>query len=169
MSDNPYIPPHVAETPQLAIAESEIVYASQNKRLLNLVLDTVFFYLATFVCGVGLGLSALLGFLDEQTVDRIANFAAYPIYFAYFIFLEFSFGRSVGKLITGTRVIREDGRRPSLGQILGRTASRLIPFEPFSFLFGNTTTGWHDSISGTRVIDVRRMASSVREVISPLA
>ena len=34
-------------------------------------------------------------------------------------------------------------------------AARFIPFEPFSFL-GGGGNGWHDSLSGRRVVRVRR-------------
>lgn len=52
-------------------------------------------------------------------------------------------------------VVREDGGKPSLGQVLGRTACRLIPFEAFSFL-GSSGVGMHDSIPDTRVVRVLR-------------
>jgi uncharacterized RDD family membrane protein YckC len=73
----------------------------------------------------------------------------------YYIVLEGAFGRTIGKFITGTRVVRFDGYKPHLPQIIGRTFARFIPFEPFSFL-GGSGYGWHDSLSGTRVVRVRR-------------
>jgi hypothetical protein len=45
--------------------------------------------------------------------------------------------------------------QPTLPHLLGRTFSRIIPFEPFSFLDKNHPVGWHDSLSGTRVVSVR--------------
>ena len=44
--------------------------------------------------------------------------------------------------------------RPTYGQILGRTFSRFVPFEAFSFL--PSPVGWHDRWSGTRVVRVNR-------------
>jgi hypothetical protein len=38
-------------------------------------------------------------------------------------------------------------------QILGRTFSRFVPFEPFSFL--GSGHGWHDRWSDTRVVRTR--------------
>ena len=73
----------------------------------------------------------------------------------YYIILEGAFGRTIGKFITGTRVVRFDGYKPHLPQIIGRTFARFIPFEAFSFL-GGSGNGWHDSLSGTRVVRVRR-------------
>jgi uncharacterized RDD family membrane protein YckC len=60
-------------------------------------------------------------------------------------------GRTLGKLITRTSVVDAEGRRPTFKQVLGRTFSRIIPFEPFSF-FGKDARGWHDSMSNTFVV-----------------
>ncbi|HEX2675275.1 MAG TPA: RDD family protein, partial [Polyangiales bacterium] len=73
---------------------------------------------------------------------------------AYYIFFEAVFGRTPGKMLTGTRVVTVDGGTPSFTQILGRNLARYVPFEPFSF-FGDDAVGWHDSWSGTRVVKVR--------------
>jgi uncharacterized RDD family membrane protein YckC len=62
---------------------------------------------------------------------------------------------ATGKLIMGTRVVRDDGGTPRLAQILGRSLVRLIPFEPFSALNGKFPHPWHDRLSGTRVIRIR--------------
>ena len=73
----------------------------------------------------------------------------------YFAFTEALFQRTLAKFLTGTRVVRADGTRPSFAQILGRSFARFIPFEAFSFLFGSHPVGWHDSLSGTRVVLTR--------------
>lgn len=75
----------------------------------------------------------------------------------YYIPLEGMFGVTVGKLITGTRVVDEQGRPPSWGQAIGRTFARLIPFEPFSLLFSEDKriAGWHDRLPKTLVVRTR--------------
>ena len=70
----------------------------------------------------------------------------------YYCFFEGIWGRTPGKFLIGTKVVDEEGDPPSFGQIVGRSACRLIPFEPFSF-FG--ARGWHDSISHTYVVRTR--------------
>jgi uncharacterized RDD family membrane protein YckC len=72
----------------------------------------------------------------------------------YYLVMEAAFGRTIGKLATGTRVVTVEGGAASFGQILGRTLCRLIPFEAFSFLTENAV-GWHDSIPKTRVVKIR--------------
>ena len=73
--------------------------------------------------------------------------------FIYYVGLEASFGWTIGKLATGTRVINKKGRKPTVGDVIGRTLMRFVPFEPLTVLFGR---GWHDSASDTRVVRVRR-------------
>ncbi len=156
MSDNPFEP--VSSDPPPVAPEPQIVFASQNKRFLNFIVDTLCFYVCMFVLGIGLGVAMVAGGLSEEAMALIANVIGIPAFLAYFVVLESLGGKTVGKLLTGTRVIRNDGGSPTFLQILGRTAARMIPFEPFSFLFGDNTTGWHDSLSGTRVIDERATA-----------
>ena len=70
------------------------------------------------------------------------------------MFFEAVFQRSPGKFLTGTKVVNESGGKPTFGQILGRSLCRFIPFEAFSFLFGDSSrvVGWHDKFSGTLVV-----------------
>jgi uncharacterized RDD family membrane protein YckC len=60
-------------------------------------------------------------------------------------------GRTLGKLVTGTMVVDENGNKPEFSRIIGRTFCRLIPFDALSFL-GEEHSGWHDTISKTKVI-----------------
>jgi len=82
------------------------------------------------------------GFRHVQSVPFLPGVA---ISLAYYIGLESLTSRTLGKLVTGTKVVNEDGGAPSLGQIVGRSFARFIPFEAFSFLF-TEGRGWHDSI-----------------------
>jgi uncharacterized RDD family membrane protein YckC len=67
---------------------------------------------------------------------------------------ESRFGRTLGKLITSTKVIAQDVVKPGFGRAMVRTLCRFIPFEPFSF-FGAERRGWHDSIAKTWVVKSR--------------
>lgn len=113
------------------------------------------FALAGLSFAIGIALVAVAGekgleLLDEP-IGTLLSFASFVFY--YFV-MELVFGRTVGKIVTGTKVVRADGSRPSAGQIIGRTLSRIIPFEAFSF-FSSPCVGWHDSLSGTRVVKTR--------------
>jgi uncharacterized RDD family membrane protein YckC len=76
---------------------------------------------------------------------------------AYYICMEGLLGLTIGKLVTGTRVVNERGGKPSLAQIVGRSLSRLIPFDPLSLFFSSDDEcrAWHDSLSKTRVVRKR--------------
>jgi uncharacterized RDD family membrane protein YckC len=72
---------------------------------------------------------------------------------AYYVTTETLTGRTVGKLLTGTKVVGEDGKPPELGLVVVRTLIRFVPFDALSFLGGNRA-GWHDRWSGTRVVSI---------------
>lgn len=74
--------------------------------------------------------------------------------FLYYALMEIYVGKTIGKMALKTKVVTLDGEKPTNIQILGRTLARFIPFEPFSFL-GGQGIGWHDTLSGTRVIEDR--------------
>ena len=85
----------------------------------------------------------------SATGDRVERFGSifavglvyvfsFLIPLTYYFGMEAVFGKTVGKLITGTKVVSETGGRPSIGQFLGRSFVRLVPFEAFSFLGDST-------------------------------
>lgn len=82
------------------------------------------------------------------------NLFGFGVMLLYYIGFEAVTGRTVGKLVTGTKVVTLQGHAPSALQVLGRTLIRFVPFEPFSF-FGSEPRGWHDRWSNTRVVRLR--------------
>gem|GEM_PF-1970762 len=128
--DDPYAPPAADDDESPASESIRLAIASQGARFLNSVFDT-------FVIAV---------------VARRASPVEYWLITAgYFWSLETFFGVSIGKLLTGTRVVTVDGYRATAWQILGRTLIRFIPIEAFSFMSSNPV-GWHDRWSNTRVV-----------------
>lgn len=63
-------------------------------------------------------------------------------------------GKTIGKLLTGTKVVDSTGGPASIKTAFLRSLCRYIPFEPFSFL-SSDARGWHDSITKTWVIKSR--------------
>jgi uncharacterized RDD family membrane protein YckC len=123
-----------------------VMPASISKRLLNVLLDgiaswvvsMVFFILAYFSSSPASIVLVILGYVSS--------------FIGYYIVCEYVWGRTVGKLITNTKVIDKFGKKPSFLRIVGRSFARYIPFDFLSFLFGPFPVGWHDSISGTFVV-----------------
>jgi uncharacterized RDD family membrane protein YckC len=114
-------------------------------------------YIAVMIMGFGLGVVVVLLLGDEgaNALQEIPDVVlGLGLFLFYYVLLEGIFGRTLGKLITGTKVVGEDGGKASFGQVLGRTLCRFIPFELFSVL-GEEGRGWHDSIPKTLVIKAR--------------
>ncbi len=151
---NPYAAPQtLPDEPPEVVADHPLVPAGQGSRLVNYFIDTI----GQIGLAVGIGvLAVLIGGEEaitalEETPDIVLGL---PIFFAYYLLLEGTTSRTLGKWVTGTKVVNEDGGRPTTGQIIGRTLARLIPLEAFSFL-GRSARGWHDSIPKTYVVKIR--------------
>ncbi len=131
---------------------------SNGRRLLGYLLDL--FLLNALVSGL-LTAARTQGWIAAAPLDPEA--AASPAYLlpillfslgvqvAYYFLWEVLTHRTPGKLICQTRVMGQDGADPTVGQVLLRTLTRLVPLEPISFL-GPLPGGWHDRWSGTYVV-----------------
>lgn len=135
---------------------SYFVMAEKTERFFNLLTDQIIVYWLTITILLRT-VYVMTGSSMENEVFEEGNGRIYLIStlsiitsFFYYVVTESIFGRTPGKIITGTMVAKADGSKPGLLNILGRTLCRFIPFERFSFLFGYS--GWHDSISNTYVL-----------------
>jgi uncharacterized RDD family membrane protein YckC len=145
MSDvNPYAAPKTVVDASVPAGEANLVDAPLGRRFLNLIIDV----LVRFVLSFAVALSG--AYVGPPSFGQSLLIGIATVFFYYFL-LEALFGWTVGKLITGTRVVRNDGGKPSALHVLGRTAARFVPFDPFSIL-GDNPTAWHDRWSGTRVV-----------------
>lgn len=149
-----------ARKPQFIFYESDaLTYAqfepvSHSTRFLNRIIDVgvILFFIYSFYESIKYFFIWDSSFRSTLTPGYIYIFIII-LYFFYYFFLEALFKITIGKIITDTTVVNEEGANASLSQILARTFSRFIPFEPLSFLFDSR--GWHDSISNTYVIKER--------------
>ena len=73
-------------------------------------------------------------------------------------------GKTLGKLITGTRAINVHGAAPTFTQLLARNFIRAVPFNALS-AFGKPCAPWHDKWSDTYVVDERVLALQQRKDI----
>ncbi|MCR9117751.1 MAG: RDD family protein [bacterium] len=151
---NPYQTPDTTPEIKTEPANAKIIPAGKGARFANMFID----FIAQIVIGAGFGVSVALiageqGILFlEQIPDVLIGM---PIAIGYYTLMEALTHKSLGKLITGTRVVSEDGGPPTFGQCLGRSFARMIPFEPFSVLFTDPARGWHDSLAKTYVVQDR--------------
>lgn len=157
MSDpeNPYAAPLApADAPELTspvFEAASFVTASAGQRFCNLIVDGIAKTALIFAIGFGIGMATQGEVEISKGMDILFNIA---ITVVYYTLLEGFTGKSLGKLVTGTKVVDADGNPPGFGRVLLRSLCRFIPFEPFSFL-GSDARGWHDTISKTWVIKSR--------------
>ena len=131
----------------------QMVIASTGQRLGNMFLDLVFFFVFAFVFGIVLALIGLGDVIEGMNDTLLGSI----ILLIYYVPQEAFSGRTLGKLITGTEAVNEDGTKLTFGKALGRTLCRFIPFDAFSFLGGKgRPKGWHDRIPKTKVISTRK-------------
>lgn len=64
-------------------------------------------------------------------------------------------GKTLGKLITGTRAVQNDGSPLTFSKAMTRGLSRMVPFNAFSAL-GSPCNPWHDRWTDTTVIDEKQ-------------
>lgn len=131
------------------------VYAATSWfRAWNFLIDTVLpYYLVVIVVSM----------LVQDTLIRSVIIGTFtlvfiPFQFLYFLLCEALFGgKTLGKLITRTRVVKADGSKAGFVDILIRTVVRMfIVFTFLSFILNKNTScpvALHDWLSGTRVVD----------------
>jgi uncharacterized RDD family membrane protein YckC len=133
------------------------VVATKGQRITNALLDGLitFFVFSPYVefalVRSGMGSYDFFGMVHYGKPVLFTIFVACRI--IYYIIFESLFAATPAKMMTETRVINSDGHRPDFIHVLGRSLSRLIPFEGFSFL---GSTGLHDQLSGTNVVSEKR-------------
>ncbi len=133
----------------------DYINASTLKRFINLIIDSL------VIGALWLGLFILTGKLIAKygVPDWIEVGKNYDLsltllitFLPYYLIFEGIFKTTLGKLITRTKIVRLDGDSISFYNGLARTLCRLIPLEPFSYLF-KKEFGWHDNITDTRVVN----------------
>jgi uncharacterized RDD family membrane protein YckC len=131
------------------------ILATKGQRFCNYLIDVIIQYAIVFVLAAVIGLLAYWTNSDGiliwmQSMNGWEEYlVGILIAIVYYNIMEILFSRSVGKYITNTVVVLDDGTKPDAAIIIKRTFCRFIPFNPLSFLGDR---GWHDSISDTHVV-----------------
>ena len=140
------------------------------KRMFNTLIDTMILMAIFSLFG---NLEDLKNALIAKTSNNNALSIFATIFVLYYSIFEYFFGKTVGKFITKTKVISNDGSKVSLLQCIGRVFSRFLPFEYLSFIINgifrsdskqysiaeyfsyliNESVFWHDSLPNTLVIE----------------
>ncbi|AYN67483.1 RDD family protein [Euzebyella marina] len=133
-----------------AIVEKELkekissLSANKKNRFVNFLVD---------ISIIAIFNSSLIYFLgDIEDSFRLIFRTGLAFSLGYYAFMESVFQKTLGKFLTKTKVVDENGDKPSGKQIFTRTLCRLIPFDPLTFLFERKGYKFHDSLSKTMVI-----------------
>jgi uncharacterized RDD family membrane protein YckC len=120
---------------------------------------------------VPLALTDVKGLEFFALIGLLAVVAYYPV-------TEGVWGRTLGKLATGTIVVDRQGRKANFGQVLIRTALRLIEVNPFflggipagvALLATECKQRIGDLAAGTYVLPVKALKSAAPEIASVFA
>lgn len=124
--------------------------ASIPKRIINYFVDI---FIISFIYAFIGNLTDISKTINEN--DNLSNLQLLillAVYAVYYIFMEYKFGKTIGKFITKTKVISANDTELSFAQCVGRFLCRIIPFEALSGLFMQGIF-WHDSIPNTLVVE----------------
>lgn len=140
-----------------------LVPASVAKRLLNYFIDVfVFSFLVSFLLMAVAPVYPLMNkIMQKQPLDLSDQFAIWFVYGLFMSIMESLLkGKTIGKYITGTRAVDENGFPVNSQTAFLRGIIRFIPFEQISAInIGFNPFGllppypWHDRWSKSIVID----------------
>ena len=149
--------------PDLAVSSLE--FATKEQRCINFIIDNlVMRFSLAYATGIVFAIvvraispafaeilfddNSMLAFIVATYMISRVNYAIY-----YSLSEKYFNGYTLGKLVTGTRAIRDDGDELTWKNAIHRSFSRFLPFE---FLSGFSSKPWHDSWTKTTVIKVGR-------------
>ncbi len=119
-------------------------------RLLHHFIDRIYLFSSVLAAGsIFIGGHNFFG-LDEIQMLIIGYGIIILMPMVYFIICEAGFQQTMGKVATGAYVRSSNGSKAGIGNIIGRSFCRMIPFEAFSYLT-DPMSKWHDKFSGTDV------------------
>ena len=133
----------------LYLSELKLIPASKGKRFANLIIDYIMAIVLATILFVLLDVAGMY-FATNGIQSRLLGAFLFALY--YMVTEGTLKGKSIGKFVTKTRAVNEDGSTMDMSTVVKRSFSRIVPFEPFSFL-GSEASGWHDKWSNTIVID----------------
>ena len=132
--------------------------ASVGQRFINYLIDLVIF----FIVVAGISVITQIFFVFTGATYEDANnstlsgnqlldyLISYSIYVVFYTFCEgASGGRTIGKLITRTKAVKEDETAITWKDASIRSLCRIVPFEVLSAFSGYP---WHDKWTNTKVI-----------------
>lgn len=114
-------------------------------RFINFLIDSIIFFALLVIFSL-----IFKSVIAQENIKWISA----VIYFLYYFLLEFFVGKTIGKIITQSKVTSVTKNENNFFiRIMARSLMRLLPFDILSYLF--TYRGLHDLISNTTVIKIK--------------
>ena len=108
-----------------------------GRRVLAIIVDGLVLGVLFWVMSLIFGTSSAEGGMASASLGTLGTLLYLILAFAYFTLLEGNRGQTLGKMLLGIKVVREDnGEVPGLGAAAIRTVLRLIDVLPFAYLVG---------------------------------
>ena len=142
--------------------------ANKGLRFLNFIIDYVSIILFTMLFFGFIAIVIVIINPESDIIYQLENInplidrVITVFFYVLLIFLsEFlTKGRSLGKFITGTKVVMIDGSTPTTKDYFMRSICRIIPFDVLTFLGEN---GWHDKISNTTIVNKKAFEADLSQ------
>ena len=147
------------------IKKDESIPLKRRFRLLNFVVDGIAIYFLWWGLGsvAFLFFEEILGFdfsnasrrIYEEgnsglVYDTILLSSFVVTLFLYYVPLEYYFQKTLGKVVTHSKVVTITGEKATFKQIVKRTACRFIPMKWITFMYSRSAL--HDVLSDTEVV-----------------
>lgn len=145
------------EKSQKTFFVTEELVATHSQRFTNLLIDSIMqvvllFIVLMFIVG-NKEINEAKAYVDHLAANTLLQYGYTAcIALLYYNIFEITNARTIGKLVTQTIVVDENGEKPSHETIMVRSICRLIPFNALSII-GFPARTWHDSISKTYVVN----------------
>jgi len=150
-----------AEVADVQRKESQMLLASFRNRTFAFVIDFAIMLAVTMTI---IFLPAVLSMSIKSFVNGGISsvlFITVGLVWLYSTLLEGFNGQTIGKRITGLKVVRTDGKKMSYDHAAVRNFGKVLPILPFDLLIGTwriksaTFMRYFDKFAGTTVIDLR--------------
>jgi uncharacterized RDD family membrane protein YckC len=116
-------------------------------RFINFLIDLLVYSLIAFVLTYFLNVH-----INKHTL--IGSFIFITTYILYYTIFEMKYQKTLGKMLTNTKVVTLNEEVPSFTDIIIRSILRVFPFDHFSFLL--MRNGLHDRLSNTKVVKANK-------------
>lgn len=131
--------------------EMERNTVSSGIRFLNFLIDLLVCAFIIFI------LTYSLNILVNKHM-LVGSFIVIATYILYYVIFEIRFQRTLGKMLTKTKVVTINEEVPSSTDIIIRSVVRIFPFDSFTFLL--MRNGLHDRLSNTKVIKANKKTAN---------